>query len=157
MENYSTAFISGTIHFIEKIAEYFPLQTTVQGMLGIFERLFGLVFKEMVVDKGSDIVWHEDVLDDKDLGSGFVSYLYIDLFSRDGKYPNPSDWNLQLFPKPSPDKPSLLRHDNVVTIFHELGHAIHDLMAKTTYSTFYGTKSTEDFAEAPSQILENWC
>ncbi|KAJ6177440.1 Metallopeptidase MepB, partial [Penicillium canescens] len=165
----------------EKIAEYFPLQTTVQGMLGIFERLFGLVFKEMVVDKGSDIVWHEDVLvfnvwDDKDLGSGFVGYFYMDLFSRDGKYPNPSDWNLQpgfirqdktrsypstallcQFPKPSPDKPSLLRHDDVVTIFHELGHAIHDLVAKTTYSTFHGTKSTEDFAEAPSQMLENWC
>lgn len=84
----------------EKIAEYFPLQTTVQGMLGIFERLFGLVFREMVVDKGSDIVWHEDVLvfnvwDDDDLGSEFVGYLYMDLFSRDGKYPNPSNWNLQ--------------------------------------------------------------
>ncbi|KAJ5935698.1 saccharolysin [Penicillium verhagenii] len=165
----------------EKIAEYFPLQTTVQSMLRIFERLFGLVFREMVVDKGSDIVWHEDVLvfnvwDDGDLGSGFVGYLYMDLFSRDGKYPNPSNWNLQpgfirhgntryypstallcQFPKPSPGKPTLLRHDDVVTIFHELGHAIHDLVAKTIYSTFHGTKSTEDFAEAPSQMLENWC
>ncbi|KAJ6002661.1 metallopeptidase MepB, partial [Penicillium sp. IBT 35674x] len=165
----------------EKIAEYFPLQNTVKGMLGIFERLFGLIFKEMVVDKGSDIVWHEDVLvfsvwDDNDLGSGFVGYLYMDLFSRDGKYPNPSNWNLQpgfirqdntryypstallcQFPKPSPGKPSILRHDDVVMIFHELGHCIHDLVAKTTYSTFHGTKSTEDFAEAPSQMLENWC
>ncbi|KAJ5729344.1 Metallopeptidase MepB [Penicillium malachiteum] len=165
----------------EKIAEYFPLQTTVQNMLGIFEKLFGLVFKEMVVEKGSDIVWHEDVMvfnvwDDEDLGSGFVGYLYMDLFSRVGKYPNPSNWNLQpgftqqdetrsypstallcQFPKPSPGKPSLLRHDDVVMIFHELGHSIHDLVAKTTYSTFHGTKSTEDFAEAPSQMLENWC
>ncbi|KAJ5728922.1 Metallopeptidase MepB, partial [Penicillium malachiteum] len=111
----------------KKIAEYFPLQTSVQGMLGIFQRLFGLIFKGMVVEKGSDIVWHDDVLvfsvwDDEDLGSGFVGYLYMDLFSRDGKYPNPSDWNLQpgsiredntrhypstallcQFPKPSPD------------------------------------------------------
>ncbi|KAJ5628756.1 metallopeptidase MepB [Penicillium lividum] len=165
----------------EKIAEYFPLQTTVQGMLGIFERLFGLVFREMVVDKDSDVVWHEDVLvfnvwDGDDLGSGFVGYLYMDLFSRDGKYPNPSNWNLQpgfirqdntryypstallcQFPKPSPGNPSLLRHDDVVIIFHELGHSIHDLVAKTKYSTFHGTKSTEDFAEAPSQMLENWC
>ncbi|KAJ6013703.1 Metallopeptidase MepB [Penicillium herquei] len=165
----------------EKIAEYFPLQTTVQGMLGIFERMFGLVFREMAIDKGSDIVWHEDVRvfsvwDDEDLGSGFVGYLYMDLFSRDGKYPNPSDWNLQpgfirrdntrhypstallcQFPKPSPGKPSLLKHDDLVMIFHELGHAIHDIVAKTTYSIFHGTKSTEDFAEAPSQMLENWC
>ncbi|KAJ5633782.1 metallopeptidase MepB [Penicillium herquei] len=165
----------------EKIAEYFPLQTTVQGMLGIFEKLFGLVFKEMAVDKGSDIVWHEDVRlfsvwDDDDLGSGFVGYLYMDLFSRDGKYPNPSDWNLQpgfiqqdntrhypstallcQFNKPSANKPSLLKHEDVVMIFHELGHAIHDLVAKTIYSLFHGTKSTEDFAEAPSQMLENWC
>ena len=61
------------------------------------------------------------------------------------------------FTKPGPKKPSLLKHDEVVTLFHELGHGIHDLVSKTTYSRFHGTSTVRDFVEAPSQMLENWC
>jgi metallopeptidase MepB len=61
------------------------------------------------------------------------------------------------FTKPTPKKPSLLKHDEVVTLFHELGHGIHDLVSKTTYSRFHGTCTVQDFVEAPSQMLENWC
>ncbi|PSN69222.1 zincin [Corynespora cassiicola Philippines] len=172
------------------IAEYFPLQTTIQGMLKIFEELFGLVFVEIVGDdrtaladggKGSDIVWHEDVQvfsvwDDEAEGSEFVGYLYLDLFPRDGKYGHAANFNLQPgyidengkrrypatalvcnFSKPTPKKPSLLKHDEVVTLFHELGHGIHDLVSRTTYSRFHGTNTVRDFVEAPSQMLENWC
>lgn len=172
------------------IAEYFPLQTTIQGMLKIFEELFGLAFVEITGDdrtaladggKGSDIVWHEDVQvfsvwDDEGEGSGFVGYLYLDLFPRDGKYGHAANFNLQPgyidengkrrypatalvcnFSKPTPKKPSLLKHDEVVTLFHELGHGIHDLVSKTTYSRFHGTNTVRDFVEAPSQMLENWC
>jgi metallopeptidase MepB len=91
------------------IAEYFPLQTTIEGMLKIFEELFGLEFVEIVGEdraavaptgKGNDIVWHEDVQvfsvwNDEGEGSGFVGYLYLDLFPREGKYGHAANFNLQ--------------------------------------------------------------
>lgn len=174
----------------EKLAEYFPLQTSIRGMLRIFEELFGLTFVEVTGSdrasispsgKGDDIVWHPDVQvfsvwDDEGEGSGFVGYLYLDLHPREGKYGHAANFNLQPgfiqengtrkypatalvcnFSKPTPKKPSLLKHDEVVTLFHELGHGIHDLVSRTTYSRFHGTNTVRDFVEAPSQLLENWC
>jgi metallopeptidase MepB len=92
----------------EKIAEYFPLQTTIKGMLDVFQHLFGLVFLEITgvernklpnSGKGSDIVWHEDVQmfsvwDDVQQGGEFLGYLYLDLFTREGKYGGASSFNL---------------------------------------------------------------
>lgn len=172
------------------IAEYFPLQTTIRGMLQIFEEIFGLVFVEVTGEdrdsisssgKGKDIIWHEEVQlfsvwDDKGEGEGFVGYLYLDLFPREGKYGHAANFNLQPgfiqkngtrrypatalvcnFSKPTSKKPSLLKHDEVTTLFHELGHGIHDLVSRTIYSRFHGTSTVRDFVEAPSQMLENWC
>lgn len=174
----------------QKISEYFPLSVAINGMLEIFEELFGLKFVEIVGEdrdriaesgKGSDVVWHEDVQlfsawDDEGEGSGFVGYLYLDLFPRDGKYGHAANFNLQPgfidengkrrypatalvcnFSKATKKKPSLLKHDEVVTLFHELGHGIHDLVSRTQYSRFHGTNTVRDFVEAPSQMLENWC
>jgi len=59
--------------------------------------------------------------------------------------------------KPTTDKPALMRHDDVVTFFHEMGHVFHGLLSKTKYSRFHGTSVARDFVEAPSQMLENWC
>lgn len=173
-----------------RIAEFFPLQTSIAGMLNIFEDIFGLQFVQIEGEhrdqisetgKGSDIVWHQDVQvfsvwDDEAEGGGFVGYLYLDLHPRDGKYGHAANFNLQPgfisengtrrypatalvcnFSKPTPKKPSLLKHDEVVTLFHELGHGIHDLVSKTIYSRFHGTSTVRDFVEAPSQMLENWC
>jgi metallopeptidase MepB len=173
-----------------KIAEYFPLETSIRGMLQIFEHLFGMVFYElkgkdrdavMGDSKGSTIGWHEEVQvfsvwDDEGEGGEFVGYLYLDLFPRDGKYGHAANFNIQPgylrengtrhypctalvcnFSKPTPKKPSLLKHDEVVTLFHELGHGIHDLVSRTRYSRFHGTSTVRDFVEAPSQMLENWC
>ncbi|KAL8345456.1 hypothetical protein RB601_005481 [Gaeumannomyces tritici] len=131
--------------------------------------------------KGEDIAWHEDVKifsvwDDATEGEGFVGYLYLDLHPRQGKYGHAANFNLQPgfvkkdgsrrypatalvcnFSKPTATKPSLLKHDEVVTLFHELGHGIHDLAGRTHYSRFHGTSTVRDFVEAPSQMLENWC
>lgn len=60
------------------------------------------------------------------------------------------------FSKPTPKKPSLLKHNELVVLFHELGHGIHDLVSKTAYACFHGTNTVQDFGEAPSQMLENW-
>ena len=174
----------------QKIAEYFPLQSTIEGMLHIFEELFGFVFVELDAEartklsesgEGKDISWHEDVKifsvwDDEGEGGEFVGYLYLDLHPRPGKYSHAANFSLQpgyLYPngtrrypatalvcnfsKPTETKPSLLKHDEVVTLFHELGHGIHDLAGRTIYSRFHGTSVVRDFVEAPSQMLENWC
>lgn len=93
----------------QQIAEFFPLQTTIRGMLKIFEELFGLEFVEIEGEersklsqtgKGDDIVWHEDVQvfsvwNDEGEGNGFVGYLYLDLFPREGKYGHAANFNLQ--------------------------------------------------------------
>ena len=174
----------------EKLSEWFPLETSIRGMLTIFETLFGMTFVEITGDdrsaisasgKGDDIVWHPDVQvfsvwDSEDQGSGFIGYLYLDLHPRPGKYGHAANFNLQPgfvqengtrrypvtalvcnFSKPTPKKPSLLKHSEVTTLFHELGHGIHDLVSKTIYSHFHGTNVVRDFVEAPSQMLENWC
>lgn len=151
-----------------KIAEYFPLRSTVGSMLKIFEQLFGFVFVELGPEdrarlsptgKAEDIAWHEDVIifsvwDDSSEGEGFVGYLYLDLHPRPGKYGHAANFNLQPgylkkdgtrrypatalvcnFSKPTPKKPSLLKHDEVVTLFHELGHGIHDLAGRCRYAS----------------------
>lgn len=59
--------------------------------------------------------------------------------------------------KPTPSKPALMRHDDVVTFFHEMGHVFHGLLSRTKFSRFHGTSVAGDFVEAPSQMLENWC
>ena len=58
--------------------------------------------------------------------------------------------------KPTPDRPALMRHDDVTTFFHEMGHVFHGLLSRTRYSRFHGTAVARDFVEAPSQMLENW-
>lgn len=174
----------------EKLAEYFPLGPSIEGMLEIFEKLFGLSFVEVSgkdrdsispSGKGEDVVWHPDcqvfsVWNSEDMGGEFVGYLYLDLHPREGKYGHAANFNLQPgfttkngtrrypvtalvcnFSKPTKKKPSLLKHDEVTTLFHELGHGIHDLVSRTTYSRFHGTNVVRDFVEAPSQMLEYWC
>ncbi|KAF7548791.1 hypothetical protein G7Z17_g6834 [Cylindrodendrum hubeiense] len=161
-----------------KIKEYFSLETTLEGTMEIFQRIFGLDFEEL---KDHGDVWHKDVRafmvwDEEDRGGDFLGYLYLDLFTREGKYSTPFNSPIEpgfiksdgsrLFPstalicnfsKPSPERPTLLQHQELVTLIHEFGHAVHDVTSKTKYARFHGPMGvTVDFGEAPSQLLEQW-
>jgi Zn-dependent oligopeptidase len=75
----------------------------------------------------------------------------------DGKRTYPLAAMVANLAKPTPDRPALMRHDDVVTFFHEMGHVFHGLLSRTQFSRFHGTSVARDFVEAPSQMLENWC
>jgi len=159
------------------VKEYFPVSVVVPAILDIYQSLLGVRFVEM---KGE--TWHPEVQqfsvwesDAKD-ESGFVGFCYLDLFPRASKYSHAAVWPLlpgyeradgkRSFPlaamvanlaKPTPQKPALMRHADVVTFFHEMGHVFHGLLSQTKFSRFHGTSVARDFVEAPSQMLENWC
>ncbi|KAI8872552.1 zincin, partial [Ramicandelaber brevisporus] len=113
-------------------------------------------------------------------GGGFIGHFYLDLHPRDNKYnhaavfplrtdvdlpDSPTGDGLQYpvaamvanFTKPTASSPSLLDHTEIVTYFHELGHVMHHLCSRTKYGRFHGFGVQDDFVEAPSQMLENWC
>lgn len=158
----------------EAIAEYFPMQHVVQATLEIYQELFGVTFSKTA----NPHVWHPDVIqyDVSDADSkAFLGQFYLDLHPRDGKYTHAAEFGLVKscllrgkrqhpvaamvanFTKPTEDTPSLLRHGEVTTWAHELGHVLHDLLGASSYSPWAGTSTARDFVEAPSQALENWC
>lgn len=167
----------------EKLKEYYSMEMVMAEMLKIYEKVLGLQFT-LLADSPT---WHEDVrvyrVSDAtpDNKGTCIGHVYLDLFPREGKYthaacfgivagceldePNDDGEERQLpvaamvanFSKPTATKPSLLKHDEVVTLFHELGHAMHGMCAKTRYARFHGTAVETDYVEAPSQMLENWC
>ena len=152
---------------------YFKIENVLAGVFDISAKLYGLSFT-----KNADIAaYHEDVdayeVYDKD--GEFLSLLYTDFFPRSGKragawmtsYRSMYSLDGQVvrphisivcnFTKPTADKPSLLTFNEVTTLFHEFGHALHGMMARGTYPSLTGTSVYWDFVELPSQILENWC
>lgn len=157
----------------EKIKEYFPSQVVIDGMLDLFGGVFGITFEPVDIP-----VWHPDVkafkIKDKTSGE-LVAYFYMDLYPREGKYKHAAcfglvegeekqDGTYQIpfvaivanLNKPSGDTPSLLKHSEVETLFHEFGHVLHNALTKAKYSAFSGTSVSWDFVEAPSQMLERW-
>ncbi|KAI9598436.1 thimet oligopeptidase-like protein [Syncephalis fuscata] len=160
----------------ELIKEYFSMPSVTAGMLKIYETVLGLKFKEIQ----NPPVWHPDVrlFEVTDTASNdIIGHFYLDLHPRDGKYTHAACFGLRPgcerkhggrtlpaaamvanFSKPTADKPSLLKHDEVTTFFHELvGHVMHQICSKVHWSRFHGTAVERDFVEAPSQMLENWC
>ncbi|WP_298947132.1 M3 family metallopeptidase [uncultured Polaribacter sp.] len=157
----------------EILKPYFKLENVIDGVFEIANRLYDLQFEEVFnIDK-----YHEDVKTYKvtDTQGNFIAVFYADFHPRKGKrngawmtsYKSQKIKNgvnerphvsiVCNFTKPTPTKPSLLTFNEVTTLFHEFGHALHGMLANTTYNSLSGTSVSWDFVELPSQILENWC
>ncbi|PSG91677.1 M3 family metallopeptidase [Aurantibacter aestuarii] len=157
----------------EKLKPYFKLENVINGAFTVAEKLFNLEFHEIdSVDK-----YHEDVLTYEVTNSNgdFIALFYADFFPRSGKrngawmtsykpqfVKNEEEERPHVsivcnFTKPTKTKPSLLTFNEVTTLFHEFGHALHGMLANTTYPSLSGTSVFWDFVELPSQVLENWC
>ncbi len=157
----------------EDLRPYFQLSKVLDGAFTHFSKLFNITFTK----NDNYDVWHSDVVTydvyDKHDNS-FIGTLYGDFYPRVGK--KPGAWKTSYrdqglykgevhrpvisivcnFTKPTGDKPSLLTHDEVSTLYHELGHAIHALLAEGEYRSLSGTNVLWDFVELPSQLQENW-
>jgi peptidyl-dipeptidase Dcp len=157
----------------ELLKPYFQLENVLNGAFTIAEKLFGITFKEVFdIDK-----YHEDVqtFEVLDFEGQLVAVFYSDFFPRKGK--RNGAWMTSYKPQyikaginerphvsivcnftpPTETKPSLLTFNEVTTLFHEFGHALHGMLANTTYPSLSGTSVYWDFVELPSQVMENWC
>ncbi len=156
----------------DEITPYFQVENVIDGVFGLATRLWGITFEER-----NDISkYHPDVkvFEVKEADGTHIGILYTDYFPRaskragawmnslqkqfkkDGKMIYPIIYNVGNFTKPTVDTPALLSLDNVETLFHEFGHALHGLLSNCTYESLSGTDTPRDFVEFPSQVMENW-
>lgn len=159
----------------ETLRPYFPLPKVMDGLFTIINKLYGMSVQEI---KDVDI-WHPDVTcyQVTDSEHNVRGYLYVDLFARpkkrggawmdsmqsrrklvDGTIQKPIATLTCNFAKTGTDKPSALSHDEVVTLFHEMGHCLHHILTQVDYLSAAGINGVEwDAVELPSQFFENWC
>jgi len=158
----------------EALRDFFPFQKVVDGMFAIYQNIFGLKFEQIT----PPYKWIGDLQlwEVSDSASGEpLGFFYLDMFPREGKfnhfacfdiisgkllpngkYQRPVVALLCNFPPPSADKPSLMTHTDVETLFHEFGHALHGITTRAKFARFAGAHVPGDFVEAPSQMLQNW-
>lgn len=155
-----------------EIKPYFKLENVRQGAFTVANKLYGIQFRPV----HNVPVYHPDVevFEVLDADGSYLGLFYSDYFPRpgkragawmgnfgeeyvqNGKEVRPFVYNVGNFTKPSADAPSLLNEDEVETLFHEFGHALHGLLTKCNYISSGGTNVARDFVELPSQIMENW-
>jgi thimet oligopeptidase len=158
----------------EALRDFFPFQKVLDGMFAIYQSIFVLKFDKIA----APYKWIDDLqlylVTDSATGEP-LGLFYLDMFPRegkfnhfaefeiiggkllpDGKYQRPTVALLCNFPPPSADKPSLMTHSDVETLFHEFGHALHTITTRAKFGRFAGTHVPGDFVEAPSQMLQNW-
>ncbi|HET8838565.1 MAG TPA: M3 family metallopeptidase [Flavobacteriaceae bacterium] len=170
----------------EELKPYFPLEKTIDGVFGVARKLYGLHFQEIFnVDKYHEEVKTYRVSDengnfvalfyaDFHPREGKRNGAWMTVYKNQKKSPSrppqregadsqtpkgerPHISIVCNFSRPTAKKPSLLTFNEVTTLFHEFGHALHGMLANTTYPSLSGTSVYWDFVELPSQILENWC
>ena len=157
----------------EELKPYFELDNVRKGAFGVANKLYGVQFEKLE----NMPVYNPDVEVFKvtEADGSFVGILYTDYFPRAGK--RPGAWMNQILPqyidaegvdhrpviinvgnfnKPTAGNPSLLSMDDVETLFHEFGHALHGLLSKAHYKSLSGTNTPRDFVELPSQFMENY-
>jgi len=156
----------------EALRPYFKMENVLTGMFGVANKLFGLQFKEL----SNMPIYQEDVkvYEVLEADGSHVGILYMDFYPRASKSGGAWMTNFREqykkygekippvilmatnFSKPTADKPALLNYEEVSTLYHEFGHALHGLLSDCTYETISGTAVSRDFVELPSQIMENW-
>jgi thimet oligopeptidase len=180
IQPWDVAFLQNTYKKInfnldeQKIAEYFPMQKTIDELLDIYRQFFSIEFAEENIGG----FWHEDVRVVRVLnkeGNELLGTLMLDLYPRPNKYSHAAHTTIipgtyaidgKLIPdvsivianfsKPTATKPSLLKRTEVETFFHEFGHALHAVLGATEIASLSGTHTKTDFVELPSQMLEEW-
>lgn len=155
-----------------QLKPYFRLENCIDAVFSLATRLYGIRFEP----RGDLPVYHPDVrvYDVTDADGRHLALLYADFFPRPGKRSGAWMTNFQElsarggkqqrpivsivtnFSKPGPDAPSLLTHDELTTLLHEFGHALHGMLAEGRYPSLTGTNVARDFVELPSQLMENW-
>lgn len=155
------------------VAEYFPLDAVLTGLLDLTAEMFGITFTPIEFE-----AWHPDVVTLAIAGvdSGeTVAHAHLDLHPREGKFTHAAAFDvvpgrelpdgtyrkpvaiiLANMTAPTEERPALLTHDEVVTLFHEFGHVLHQTLTTARFSAHSGTSVQADFVEAPSQIMEHW-
>ena len=156
----------------EELKPYFQLESCIDAVFGLANRLYGITFKEL----DNVPVYHEDVkvYEVNDADGSHLALFYADFFPRaskrggawmtefrgqsikDGVEYRPFISIVCNFTKPTADAPSLITHDEFTTFLHEFGHALHGILAQGRYGSLTGTSVSRDFVELPSQIMENW-
>jgi peptidyl-dipeptidase Dcp len=156
----------------EQLRPYFELENVLSGMLDVSTKLYGIQFKELQ----NIPEYHPEVrtFEVTEANGDHIGILYMDFYPRaskgggawmtsyrkqhkaDGENVAPVISMVMNFSKPTGDKPALLSFDEVSTMFHEFGHALHGLLTDCNYITLSGTSVSRDFVELPSQIMENW-
>ena len=152
----------------QELKPYFELDQVLNGLFEIVKKLYGIEFKE---NTELDVYHSEVKVFEVYKNDTFYALLYTDFFPRSGK--RSGAWMTSYrsqkkdqrphisivcnFSRPTVTQPSLLTFQEVTTLFHEFGHALHGILANTNYNGLSGTNVYWDFVELPSQIMENWC